>query len=479
MIVACSSAGTDQISDSQLTAGDESDASAEETGDPGTATASPTSGDDSGSTGASTSPTSTDPTGPETGPETSGSTDMPATSSESDTASGSSSSSGDDSTGGDTTTTGDTTTGDTTTGDSSTGTPEGCDDSVLNGDETDLDCGGATCAPCPIDDKCLADGDCASGSCEAELCVEATCADAKKDGDETDIDCGGPACDSCLDGQACELAVDCVSSVCDGDLCIAAACDDKVRNQDETAIDCGGLTCDGCGVGLACIVPDDCDSGVCTNALCVAGTCNDAVQNGMETGVDCGSPSCAPCQLDHLIINEIDYDTVGSDNAEFVEIYNNTGATVDLTPIRLVLINGNGNATYLNLSLAAGGSLQQGQYLVVANAAFVAPPGVVKVNFAKANDNIENGAPDGVALVDTSTMTLLDALSYEGPMTMATVTGVGVTSLVEGTVLAAKNADSNELPRSLVRFPNGNDKNDAATDWVLSKNPSPGAANVP
>jgi hypothetical protein len=63
---------------------------------------------------------------------------------------------------------------------------------------------------------------------------------------------------------------------------------------------------------------------------------------------------------------------------------------------------------------------------------------------------------------------------------MATVTGVpGMTSLVEGMALKSTIQDSNDEIRSLIRFPNGNDKNNAATDWLVSKNPTPGAANKP
>ena len=48
----------------------------------------------------------------------------------------------------------------------------------------------------------------------------------------------------------------------------------------------------------------------------------------------------------------------------------------------------------------------------------------------------QNGAPDGVALVDTAAGTLLDALSYEGAITAAQI-GSATVSLVEGTVLPA------------------------------------------
>lgn len=75
---------------------------------------------------------------------------------------------------------------------------------------------------------------------------------------------------------------------------------------------------------------------------------------------------------------------------------------------------------------------------------------------------------------------MIDALCYEGPMSAATITGVtGTVSLVEGTVLAATVADSNTMPNSIARIPNGSDTDEANTDWRLSATPTPGASNAP
>ena len=70
-----------------------------------------------------------------------------------------------------------------------------CDDGVANGDETDLDCGGGTCGPCDAFAGCLVDDDCISLLCQAgegaPFCTEASCFDSVQNGDETAIDCGG------------------------------------------------------------------------------------------------------------------------------------------------------------------------------------------------------------------------------------------------------------------------------------------------
>lgn len=42
-----------------------------------------------------------------------------------------------------------------------------CGDCLMNGDETDIDCGGDACSPCESGQKCAWDTDCESGSCSA------------------------------------------------------------------------------------------------------------------------------------------------------------------------------------------------------------------------------------------------------------------------------------------------------------------------
>jgi hypothetical protein len=75
--------------------------------------------------------------------------------------------------------------------------------------------------------------------------------------------------------------------------------------------------------------------------------------------------------------------------------------------------------------------------------------------------------------------TLLDALSYEGSITMTTIPGVGIVSLVEGTALPGAVLDSNTVVGSLCRLPDGTDTGDAASDWAFSATITPGAPNVP
>jgi hypothetical protein len=177
----------------------------------------------------------------------------------------------------------------------------------------------------------------------------------------------------------------------------------------------------------------------------------------------------------HLVINEVDYDQPGADTTEFVEIYNGTGAAVSLASMTLVLVNGANNQEYTSVPLAPAGSLANGQYLVVCSRMVSVDPAAIKlVGFAM--NGIQNGAPDGVALVDGTQHQVIDALSYAGSITAAMLADVnGSVNLVEGTPLST--IDSATANGALIRRPNGRDTDDASADWAFAATPTPGAAN--
>ncbi|MEQ8564027.1 MAG: lamin tail domain-containing protein [Deltaproteobacteria bacterium] len=177
-----------------------------------------------------------------------------------------------------------------------------------------------------------------------------------------------------------------------------------------------------------------------------------------------------------LVINEVDYDQINTDAAEFVEIYNAGTAPAVLTNVALVLVNGSNDSEYNRVDLATALTLAPGAFLVVGPTGLAVPGGVTLIEFTGATNNIQNGAPDAVALIDTASNTLIDALSYEGSITAASINGFAApVSLVEGTATAV--ADSNSVDGSLVRVPDGADTDDASVDWSLATTPSPGAAN--
>ena len=96
-----------------------------------------------------------------------------------------------------------------------------CTDGVKNGNETDVDCGGscASTNKCGTGKHCGGGADCASLVCTATLCVAASCSDSVKNGNETDVDCGG-ACPACTKvGAVCSGAGDCAFMLCDTGKC--------------------------------------------------------------------------------------------------------------------------------------------------------------------------------------------------------------------------------------------------------------------
>ena len=210
---------------------------------------------------------------------------------------------------------------------------------------------------------------------------------------------------------------------------------------------------------------DDLDGIACTKADNSAGSVDLTTAADGTVTIKCGSggvqpppppPPPPPPGQAKLVIDEIDYDQAGTDHDGFVEIANVGDAAATLDGIAIVLVNGGDSTEYRRLALT--GTLAAGGH------------------FAWDTDP-QNGTPDGVALVDTATNTLLDALSYEGAITAATIDGA-VYSLVEGTAMPATRADSNIDDGSLIRSPNGRDTDDAASDWAFTTTKTKGAANV-
>jgi hypothetical protein len=211
--------------------------------------------------------------------------------------------------------------------------------------------------------------------------------------------------------------------------------------------------------------------------------------DGQEAG-DAGSATAGPRIVDSsgacavngaLVINELDYDQPGIDSGEFIELFNPGPSARSLAGLALILVNGTNGAEYSRVDLGqAGPSLAAGGYLVVGTAVAVAatPQGTLTIELASSSNNAQNGAPDGVALVDTVQAILIDAVSYEGSISAAQLDGIpGTFDLVEGTATTA--ADSGTLTGALVRLPNGVDTDDAQSDWAFSETPTPGMPNLP
>jgi uncharacterized protein len=127
-------------------------------------------------------------------------------------------------------------------------------------------------------------------------------------------------------------------------------------------------------------------------------------------------------------VSELHYDNAGADAGEFVEVQLPAGGSS--AGLSVVLYNGNNGALYGTLPLPE----------------VTAPGGEpVAVAVDGPSDGIQNGAPDGLALVDDGTV--LEFLSYEGTMTATDGPAAGTTS----TDIGVSEGSSTPVGQSLSR----------------------------
>lgn len=145
--------------------------------------------------------------------------------------------------------------------------PAICNNSELDAEETDVDCGGV-CPPCGEGRNCSINGDCLSLYCKDNVCAAAACDDFVHNGDESDTDCGG-SCQPCAIGGLCISNTDCQSGNCQAGLCAEPdPCTNTILDGTETDVDCGGA-CPRCDDGQSCIIGADCYSDLCINNACI------------------------------------------------------------------------------------------------------------------------------------------------------------------------------------------------------------------
>jgi hypothetical protein len=167
-----------------------------------------------------------------------------------------------------------------------------------------------------------------------------------------------------------------------------------------------------------------------------AGAWNGPVANsfGACNDDDEPPPPPPPPPLPETRIAELHYDNDGTDIAEAIEIEGPAGAPLD--GWRVVLYNGSGGATYDTREL--GGTI----------VARCGGRGVVRLTYP--SNGIQNGSPDGLALVDAAGA-VVEFLSYEGTFTAADGPAAGRTA----TDIGVAEASSTPLGRSLQRLGTG------------------------
>ncbi len=129
-----------------------------------------------------------------------------------------------------------------------------------------------------------------------------------------------------------------------------------------------------------------------------------------------------------VFINEIHYDNASTDVGEEVEVAGPAGT--DLTGWSIVLYNGNGGVVYNTSSLSGVLTDMSDGY------------GFVTLTYP--SNGIQNGAPDGIALVDASN-NVIQFLSYEGIFTAVGGPADGMTSTNIGVSESGSGAIGNSL----------------------------------
>ncbi|MCI5080248.1 MAG: DUF4397 domain-containing protein [Saprospiraceae bacterium] len=158
-----------------------------------------------------------------------------------------------------------------------------------------------------------------------------------------------------------------------------------------------------------------------------------------------------------VVINEVDYDQLGPDAAEFIELANNGDTEVSLFGSSLNLINGSNNEQYDAIELPDV-MVGAGEYYVICfgdnNAAYCD---------LNVSGSVQNGGPDAIELTFQGMQ--FDALSYEG----------SVDGFVEGSGDGLEDLAAIDNG-GLARFPDGADTNDNAADFRFQCI-TPGASN--
>jgi hypothetical protein len=129
-----------------------------------------------------------------------------------------------------------------------------CFDGILDGQETDVDCGGPTCAArCFGTHMCLLDSDCCSASCEGGWCDPGMVR--------------GPCCLG--DSGGCGLSLECrTNPITHAAECLSSYCSNGLTDYGESDVDCGSVCGGNCNAGKRCGYYGSGDGHCCTQ-LCV------------------------------------------------------------------------------------------------------------------------------------------------------------------------------------------------------------------
>jgi len=160
-------------------------------------------------------------------------------------------------------------------------------------------------------------------------------------------------------------------------------------------------------------------------------------------------------------VNEFHYDNPGADIGEFIEIAGVAGT--DVTGWTIVRYNGANGQPY-----TTPGTIPT----LSGTIADSTGNGFGFLTFTLPQDGLQNGSPDGLALVD-NLGNVVEFISYEGTFTATTGPAAGLTSVDVGVLAPGTAGGPNGT--SIARIGTGNDPTDFT--WTVAADDTPGAIN--
>ncbi|MCC6546992.1 lamin tail domain-containing protein [Candidatus Sumerlaeota bacterium] len=182
-----------------------------------------------------------------------------------------------------------------------------------------------------------------------------------------------------------------------------------------------------------------------------------------------------------VVINEYLYDPdTGTDAGEFVELYNNGGAAVDISAWTLQHINGSNGAITFTATVPAATTLNAGDYYVIGNAAVLdAAYGVGTVDLNFTMDNLVQNDNEGFILRDSASV-IQDTATYERDRVFSALLE-GPNAVIEGGIGQTRSRQvligNIGTQVSAGRLPNGSDSGSNEADFAAI-HCTPGAANT-
>lgn len=176
-------------------------------------------------------------------------------------------------------------------------------------------------------------------------------------------------------------------------------------------------------------------------------------ENSSGGGGECADPEV---RLNEVMMDPVDTDT----DAEWVELYNPTSRAIDLSGWAITMRKSeSGSAT---ATLPEGTWIEAGDWLVVGETLVSSADVVLGLDLGNDTSSV-----DSVELYCEGT--LLDVVVYGGENDLGWAHEDGVLATV---------VDKPGEGVSIGRFPDGQDSNDCATDWIALPVASPGASNA-